>query len=238
MTGIMMHHMVTGRTVTASTGTGTILTGLVLHLDAGNPASYSGTGTTWTNLARASMNGTLGAGNGYSSANGGSISFAGGASSIVAVASATSATSLTNNISIEVWYKGNNLKPKLLATGVGSNGVCFGQFDTNATKWKVTKYGVVDIYAGSVPQNTGTWHQAVVTYSSSAGTKVYVDGSLSETNVSIANIAASNVPTINIGTLESTYHNGNISIVRWYNTVLSAAGVLQNFNATRGRYGI
>ena len=237
MTGIFMHYKATSRTVAANTGT--ITTGLILHLDAGNPASYSGTGTTWTNLARASMNGTLGAGNGYSSANGGSITFGGTSGSIVAVTTASSATSLTNNISIEVWYKGNNLTPKLLATGVGSNGVCFGQFaGPSATKWKVTKYGVIDLFVGSVPQNTSTWHQAVLTYSSSAGTKVYIDGSISETNASTGNIAASSTPTINIGTLESGYHNGNISIVRWYNKVLSDADVLQNFNAVRSRYGI
>jgi hypothetical protein len=33
--------------------------GLVLCLDAGNPKSYTGSGTTWTDLSRNGNNGTL-----------------------------------------------------------------------------------------------------------------------------------------------------------------------------------
>ena len=54
-----------------------ITSGLVLHLDAGNAASYPGTGTTWTDLSGNSRNGTLTDGPTYSSANGGSIVFDG-----------------------------------------------------------------------------------------------------------------------------------------------------------------
>jgi hypothetical protein len=36
-----------------------ITNGLVLNLDAGNPASYSGSGTTWTDLSGNGNNGTL-----------------------------------------------------------------------------------------------------------------------------------------------------------------------------------
>jgi hypothetical protein len=51
--------------------------GLVLNLDAGNPASYPGTGTTWTDLSGNGNNGTLVNGVGYSSDNGGSLVFDG-----------------------------------------------------------------------------------------------------------------------------------------------------------------
>ncbi len=73
-------------------------------------------------------------------------------------------------------------------------------------------------------------------YSSTAGTKVYVDGALSETNASTGNLAASSSDIITIGSLESLYHRGDISIVRWYNKVLSDAEILQNYNANIGRY--
>ena len=56
----------------------TIVTnGLVLHLDAGNPASYPGSGTTWTDLSGNGNDGTLVNGVGYDSANGGSLVFDG-----------------------------------------------------------------------------------------------------------------------------------------------------------------
>ena len=51
--------------------------GLVLALDAGNPKSYPGSGTTWTDLSGNGNNGTLTNGPTYSSANGGSIVFDG-----------------------------------------------------------------------------------------------------------------------------------------------------------------
>lgn len=47
--------------------------GLVLYLDAANSKSYSGTGTTWTDLSGNSNNATLVNGPTYSSLNGGGI---------------------------------------------------------------------------------------------------------------------------------------------------------------------
>jgi hypothetical protein len=54
----------------------TITDGLVLCLDAANPKSYPGSGTTWTDLSGNGNNGTLVNGVGYSGDNlGGNISF-------------------------------------------------------------------------------------------------------------------------------------------------------------------
>ena len=47
--------------------------GLVLYLDAANSKSYSGTGTTWTDLSGNLNNATLVNGPTYSSLNGGGI---------------------------------------------------------------------------------------------------------------------------------------------------------------------
>ena len=237
MTGVIMHYKATTIPVTASTNT-VITTGLVLHLDAGNPASYSGTGTVWNNLVQTNtLKGTLSTAT-YSSNDGGSMVFNGSFGRNINVTTASIATSSTNNISVEVWYKSNNTTPRLLYTGASTNGINFGQFSINPTTWKVTKYGVIDLYIGTIP-STSTWHQAVVTYSSSTGVKVYVDGVVSgTTSTNKSNIVPSTTPTITIGISEGGYHNGSISIVRWYNTVLSDANVLQNFNANRSRYGI
>ena len=237
MTGIFMHYKATSRTIAATTGTSTVITtGLRLHLDAGNPASYSGTGTIWYDLSPSGKNATLGAGVYYNSADGGVLTFNGGSTGVATITTASTVTSLSNNMTIEVWYKGNNLTPRLLSSGAGSNGICFGSYTTTPTKWKVSKYGVVDIYTGSVPQDANVWRQAALVYSSTEGTKVYVDGVLNATTSSNNNISASAPATVNIGTVESLYHRGDISIVRWYNTVLSDAEILQNYNATISRY--
>jgi hypothetical protein len=52
--------------------------GLVLNLDAGASSSYPGSGTTWTDLSGNGNNGTLENGVGYTSSNGGSLTFDGG----------------------------------------------------------------------------------------------------------------------------------------------------------------
>jgi hypothetical protein len=51
--------------------------GLVLHLDAANPISYPGSGTTWTDLSGKGNNGSLLNGVGFDSGNGGSLVFDG-----------------------------------------------------------------------------------------------------------------------------------------------------------------
>jgi hypothetical protein len=55
----------------------TITDGLVLCLDAANPKSYPGSGTTWTDLSGRGNTGTLVNGVGYSASNGGALSFDG-----------------------------------------------------------------------------------------------------------------------------------------------------------------
>lgn len=240
LAGSVRHRYTTVSTPDPEITPSIVSTGLVLHLDAGNPASYPGSGTTWTNLASAGLNGTLGAGVTYSATGGGSLAFNGIVNGVVTITTASAVTSITNNITTEVWYKGDDVRPKLISTGVGSNGFCFGYFSNTGTAWKVSKYGKVDLQAGTIPQDTNVWHQAVLVYSSTEGTSVYIDGAFSGSTspVNTATIAASAPATMYIGRLETTYHDGNISVVRVYNKVLSASEIQQNFNANRARYGI
>jgi hypothetical protein len=219
----------------------TIITdNLVLHLDAGNPASYPGTGTTWTDLSPSGKNATLGPSIYYSAADSGSLIFTGGSNGTATITSASALTNLDNNFTIEAWYKNQgNVVPRILSTGSGSNGFCFGTYSSTITKFKVTKYAAGgDLFVGSVPQVPNVWHQVVLVYSSATGTKIYVDGVLSETNASKGNLNDSSSQTITIGTLESLYHKGEISVIRWYNSVLSDADVLQNYTATGARYAV
>lgn len=213
-----------------------VTTGLVTYLDSGNPASYPGTGTTWTSLVGA-YSGTMGAGVSYSAADGGSMVFNGGATAKVDLVNAAFAA-LTNNFSVECWYKSTNNHPAIIANGSGSSGFVFGYFSSAspANSWKVTKYGKVDLYVGSIPQNTA-WHQAVLTYSSTAGVVVYIDGASNGTNANTVNLGVGS-NTFNIGVAEGTYLTGSMAIQRWYNTVLSASDVAQNFSADRARFGI
>ncbi len=212
-----------------------VTSNLVLYLDAGNASSYAGSGTTWTDLSGNSRNATL-TNVTYSAANSGSLVFNGSTS--IGVINDTVINRYTNNFSVEVWYTTSNNTPRLLRTGASTSGFNFGSFTSTPTKFKVTKYGKVDLFVGSIPQNTA-WHQAVLVYSSTGGVKVYVDGALNETNANTVNLNATAWTYLEIGRSEGTgSHNGNIGIVRYYNAVLSDADVLQNFNANKARYGL
>lgn len=217
--------------------------GLILNLDAGNSSSYSGTGTTWTDLSASGKNAQLGAAVYYSVADSGSLIFTNGTNGKATITSASALTGLTNNFTVEVWYNnhGPGYTPRFLNTGAGSDGFCFGAWSTNPTKFKVTKYGVVDLYLGSVPQDTNVWHQVVLVYSSTTGTRVYVDGVLSEADTSANGttpLQGSGTPTINIGYVESLYNKGLISTIRWYNRVLSDSEIQGNYTATATRYTV
>jgi hypothetical protein len=212
-----------------------VTAGLALNLDAGNTASYPGTGLTWSSLIN-NYKGTLGVGVGFTSSNGGSLTFNGLSTAFVNMYSSASAlVSVTNNISIEAWYQSTNNRPGILRTGLSNLGFIFGWFSAFGATWKVTKYGVVDLNTGSIPQNT-SWHQVVLTYSSTTGTRIYIDGALSGTVANNSNIGAGN--EFSIGKSEAVQHTGNIAIFRWYNSVLSATDVLQNFNAVKSRFGL
>lgn len=65
------------KTKFATSAASIVTSGLVMHLDAGNPASYPGSGTTWTDLTGNSNNASLYGGWSYDSANGGRIIFDG-----------------------------------------------------------------------------------------------------------------------------------------------------------------
>lgn len=212
-----------------------VTSGLEIYLDAGNSSSYPGTGTTWTSLT-GSYSGTMGTGTGYSASDGGAITFNGGALSYVTMSGTNALRALTNNISVEAWYKSNNNFPAILRTGISSSGFVFGYYIGTGTSWKVTKYGVIDLSAGAIPQNTA-WHQVVLTYSSTTGTRIYIDGSLSSpTSANATNISGGT--EFSIGRGEAVTLNGSMSIFRWYSSVLSASDVLQNYNANKARFGL
>jgi hypothetical protein len=97
--------------------------------------------------------------------------------------------------------------------------------------------------------STGVWYHLTHTYN--ATTQLfYINGVLAATYNSAAsgNISYDTSNTLlaigadfngtgyNVG--PSVYTNGKMPVVRIYNIALSAAQVLQNYNATKGRFGL
>jgi hypothetical protein len=219
--------------------------GLVLNLDAGNPASYPGSGTTWTDLSGFGNNGTLVNGVGYNSSNLGSLSFDG--VDDYATIPHSSILNFNTALTISIWFysgittawwlylKGrtdaDNYNPLVYSNGrygwTGPNGRSFYEppsgFIQSNTWYNLT----VSHISGN---NPNIYRNAVVstshTYSEGSGARAL------GTNTNPVGINA-DVPRGTIGTF-----NGRIASIQAYNRALTAQEIQQNFNALRGRFGI
>jgi hypothetical protein len=212
-----------------------ITDGLVLNLDAGNPASYPGSGTTWFDLSGSGNNGTLVNGVGYSSDNLGSLVFD-GVDDFINLNFPFTQSSSANSYTIVMGAK--------LSTTSGSRRQLWssdnGGFDWSFGAGDGTRFIIFsgeNSYTGRL-QDTN-WHIFTAQWSSSFGTRLYIDNVL---DISTANISydSSISSTTSIGRNPGfgEYWNGNVSFVQLYNRALTASEIAQNFNALRSRYGI
>ena len=99
---------------------------------------------------------------------------------------------------------------------------------------------VCDTVTGLI--QTGQWYHLVATHDGNDA-KIYVNNVLNKTqSSSISSLPdTGNIPT-RIGyryrNSDVNYSDGRIAELRAYSKTLSATEVLQNFNATRSKYGV
>jgi hypothetical protein len=222
--------------------TSIITSGLVLNLDAGNPSSYPGSGTSWFDLSGNGNNGTLNNGPTFTGSFGGSIVFD-GTNDQVDVSSANLPIQFgTSPFAIELWVRATNSSKRqglVCASGGTGNGPIFA-IESNTVG--VGIYGsanVVNTGAGSIAANT--WYHIVLTRASTSSnsTYIYINSVLNGTGTLSTNFSSTN--SVGIGYTPNTaeYTVGNIAAVRIYkNKYLSDSEVLQNYNAVKSRFGL
>jgi hypothetical protein len=220
-----------------------ITAGLIYFLDAGNPTSYPGSGTTWTDLMGSGKNMTLFGSPAYSSANGGYITFV-PASSQYGQSSSGFGTLL--RFSLEVWhyYTGTNTGqfPCLVSEvwpGTTANlNFVFGGYPS-ASLLQMNYY----INAGwqssaGTSLTTNTWYHLVGIYNG-ANLQIYINGVLT---INTANTQTPNSSTDAFRIMRrwdtGDYWGGRIGIFRMYNRGLDASEVAQNFANGRARFGL
>ena len=213
--------------------------GLVLYLDAANLKSYPGTGTTWKNLGTTTNNGTLVNGVTFNSANGGGLVFDG----INDHVSFASNPSLTNQITVEAWVNVSATTPNGAAWIVGREGSYRILYTSSSFQWICATsnngwYTAGTAISFTTPATSKTY-QVVATYNGS-NIKLYIDGSLASTGSSISGNILNNGTyfLFRSGASNIDYGKGNLYTHRLYNRALSDLEIKQNFEATRGRYGI
>lgn len=227
-----------------------VTNGLVLCLDSGNSKSYPGSGTIWNDLSGNNNHGTLVNGPTYSSLNKGGIVFDG----INDKGTFTSPITVGSSQTYEVWIKaiqsstatdnyayilhnnniGNTIGSSYMAMGYGGSGAglqngeifaCFnGDFSNMGT-------GVIDTVA-TIRHIALTWNGSVQS--------VYVDSIFRKSRTLTTNPQNFSTTT-SFGDDKSTTYRpiiGNIYSIKIYSRALSSSEILQNYNATKGRFNL
>jgi hypothetical protein len=212
----------------------------LLYLDAGNPASYPGTGTTWYDLS-SNANNTTGYGGTaptYSSSNGGYFTFNG------------SNYFQTAGSKYNVTYTG---KTVFIAANASSSWASayrclFGTGGTGGRTFNTYIYNTGSAYeihfsaggSGGLSNNLtfpiNTWFTVAVSQNSSGLISWYYNGALVNT-LSSTLTSFANDQYLDIGASDN-YWSGPISVVGVYGRALSATEIASNHNSIRGRYGI
>jgi len=228
---------------------GIVQDGLVLNLDAAVDQSYPGNGTTWSNLTNTTASGTLVNGPTFTNEYGGGVVFD-ATDDYVTLNNMSSYQLLTSDyISIDVWFKSNSFagfSRKYLFENRSST----GSQGTNPFLIFVDRTsdiaGNLRVYGGQGQTNVAnisidTIYNLVMTIDTTSSTNnfnIYLDNVKTTDSENITNTAnISDVMYLGKAYVENDYRwNGPIYRFSMYNKILSDEEVLQNYNATKGRF--
>jgi hypothetical protein len=221
-----------------------ITNGLILNLDAANRKSYPTTGTDWTDLTKNKKNGTLTNGVTYSSSNGGSLVFSSASSQYVSITGPISTA--TSNISMSAWFRTTNttLSQMIFYNGSDLNGNGYGFSINNES----TSNGRIRMLYGNVAWidtaytvSANIWYYGTMNIMSDGSNEFYINGVKVYTGISQTRYTPTLRADLGRNDFSGTYTrflNGNIALAQFYNRVLIASEILQNYNATKGRFGL
>ena len=238
---------------------GIVTSGLVVHLDAGDSASYSGIGTTWTDLSGNGNDGTIN-GATYDSANGGSLSFDGSNDYVSNVDPGLSDVQAEGELTYEYWIQptqaiyasftqstsGYQYYAPGTQQGLANNAeykhgnqtyaAFLFAFGTNGFVATAHNNNYAPPFLVDYNSYTGISHLTVI--KSVYGCSYYINGVFkksSATQSKILGVVPDRV-TSNESTYFGRYFKGNIYSYRFYNRALTASEIQRNYDALKGRY--
>ena len=231
---------------TLNGGPGNIVTnGLVLYLDAANYLSYTSGSTIWRDLSSSNVSGSLINGSTFSSTNVGSIVFD-GVDDYASIPGNT-AINISGDYTIEVWVNTNTIStspsvkvitsqwsadPKSMYLGFYPNNF-ISHYRTLADN---THYNAT--FAISSSDFVNKWNQ-VVGITSGSVLQIWSNGSLKGSASWPGVASVPNQPLLISGISPSDQpFSGKVASTKIYNRALTASEVLQNYNATKARFGL
>ena len=224
-----------------SYGKSIVTDGLVFYVDAANSKSYSGTGTTWSDLI-GSNDGTLTNSPVYSSSNAGVFDFDG--TNDYVAHSDIGASDWPVTLSVWAKFDVNNVAQTVVSQAdTSANNQMFGcatQMSGSDMLAAVWTYSVSYKQAlGTTPLATGTWYHLTAVFESNTSKRMYLDGNL-EATLTDSTTFPTGIDNLNIARFgRSTaggYVNGQIACAMAYNKALSVSEILQNYNALKNRF--
>lgn len=227
-----------------------VTTGLLVHLDANNSSSYSGSGNTWVDI-QGNNDATI-YGPTYSANNGGVFVFD-GANDYIQIADSTDLRANTTNVrTVQTWVK---IKSYVDADGIWGKQYGAPSYDGYSLAIKTNNILRLQMNGGAVNGGynssnnaftSNTWFlvTAVVRFGGNTNQSlVYVNDNT--TPVVSANNAETSIPNINAPFIfgrdvqEGTdYADIDVGALYVYDTALSTTQIAQNYNATKSRYGL
>jgi hypothetical protein len=213
--------------------------GLVLCLDAANTKSYPGSGTSWVDLSGNNNNVTLINSPTWNSAGyfstGATGYFTGAGTSTIP----TGNSSYTMISWVRVVSSWVNARGIISIGGYGANNQsnALRTGNVNGSLGNFQHYwwnNDIDITNNNAGLSVGTWFMVTAQFN---GTNRRIWANI--TNVGSDTPTNHNVTstTIQVAKTYSTeYWQGDVSIAQIYNRALSASEILQNYNATKGRF--
>ncbi len=223
-----------------------VTNGLVLYLDAANPRSYPGSGTTWTDLSGVSGNGSLSGSGGYTSSNMGYVIFNGG--TLVDVPFNSRFPTGSSQRTLCSFFNCTSIQDGEELFGIGGN----SGNGNRSSLWIGTDVGLgvecqgCGVFTYNWP-GLNKWVYLCAVFPSGATAvnsfKLYVNGfepssTFAGTNFTLNSSSLQCLVGGVPGSSGSHRFNGNVSSVQLYNRALSQLEVQQNFNALRGRFNI
>lgn len=221
-------------------GPNTTQSGLVLHIDPSNPRSYPGSGTTIFDISGNGNNGTLINGASVISQRSGRALDFDGVNDYVSAGNVFVDKTVTV-LTCSLWYRVRS-----------SYGIAINANWTTGFVWYIDPtvprqslfIGQASLLSSTIPSDGTTWRQYWFSFNNGT-TRAGHDGrQITETAYGTSpnfttNGANGGKAVLQFGGYGSSETlNGNIDDIRIYNRALSPQEIINNFNATRGRYGI
>ncbi|MFM1756717.1 MAG: Aureococcus anophagefferens virus [Bacteroidota bacterium] len=214
--------------------------GLIYHLDASNPTSYSGSGSTiWSDLSTSYAHGKLYSGAAFTSENGGGITFD-GTDDYFTTDSATAFNGLTK-MSAEITFKLTGSisgykhiinKPQSVNGGTWA---LYPQTFTNKLTWYLNADSSTFSFSDVVVNKT--YHYAM-TYDL-VSLKTFVNGTLISSVPYTTALSYDNTKPVNIGRFDTTGYLGpavNVYNVKVYSRALTSTEIKQNYLAIQNSF--